>query len=226
VARSAAGGGDGRSGRTLKYTGNVVLIMIGLALVAGGVNNQAISAVANTFGVQLAAPGAVAVRILFVVLGFLILLRGLDGLWGAEVRALAHRAGSGWHSWRAAHPPDPVAGVPPGVPPDHNPPFRDREVGLAQPHAQLAAERRVDLTGLGGVGKSQLARDLLYRRSDDCADGVFRLRGESLATLTGDLAALAWLPEFQLEVRTQRDQRAAAIARARSGRHGRPSLRF
>jgi hypothetical protein len=51
--------GEGRSGITLKHTGNVVLILVGLALVIGGVNNQAVSAVANAFRVQLPSLGAV-----------------------------------------------------------------------------------------------------------------------------------------------------------------------
>src|SRR5205807_1826283 len=116
-----------------------------------------------------------------------------------------------WRRWRAAGPPARVAGAFPGVPPDRNPLFRDREAEMQLLRQRLKAERRADLSGLGGVGKSQLAIEYLHRHHDDpehddYPDGVFWLSGESAARLSGDFAALAWLPELQLEAREQREQ--------------------
>jgi hypothetical protein len=63
---------------------------------------------------------------------------------------------------------------------------------------------------LGGAGKSQLAREYLHQHhgpeQDEYPNGAFWLRGESKATLSGDLAALAWLPELQLKERPLREQ--------------------
>jgi AAA+ ATPase superfamily predicted ATPase len=90
---------------------------------------------------------------------------------------------------------------PPGEPPPRNPYFQDREVELEALRRRLASERRVDLSGLSGVGKSQLALEYLHRHRHAYPDGCFWLRGEREDMLRGDLAALAWL--LELEERTQ-----------------------
>ena len=46
------------------------------------------------------------------------------------------------------------------------------------------------ITGLGGVGKTQLALEYVYRHASDY-DGIWWLRAEQPATLAGDYAALA-----------------------------------
>jgi hypothetical protein len=93
-----------------------------------------------------------------------------------------------------------------GLPPDRNPLFRDRQTELEGLWLRLRAERRVDLSGMGGAGKSQLAIEVLHRHHDaeehdDYPDGVFWLRGQTAASPSGDFAALAWLPRLQLKER-------------------------
>ena len=93
-------------------------------------------------------------------------------------------------------------------------------IELGQLRERLVRERRVALSGMGGVGKSQLAIEYLHRHRDDperqgYVDGVFWLRGESAATLTGDFAALAWLPPLELDERQQREQERVIEAVAR-----------
>jgi predicted ATPase len=99
------------------------------------------------------------------------------------------------------------------VGPDRNPLFRDREAELELLPQRLVAERRLDLSGLGGVGKTRLAIEFLHRHhdepaQDDYPDGVFWLRGETAAALSADLAALAWLPHLLLPERQERERSA------------------
>jgi tetratricopeptide (TPR) repeat protein len=77
----------------------------------------------------------------------------------------------------------------------------------------------VDLSGLGGSGKSQIALEHLHRHHEAYPDGAFWLRGETPDSLRGDFAALAW--RLQLEERTQREQEQvvqAVIGWLRAGR--------
>jgi hypothetical protein len=182
--------------------GEVALVLAGLLLIAGGVDNVAVT----VLQVQLIAPGALVVQVVFVLAGLAVLLRGLDGLWGAEVRSAGGRMMAQWRRWRAAGPPQRVAEGFPGVPPDRNLLFRDREADLERLRACLTLMRQAELSGLGGVGKSQLALEYLHRHHDDYPDGVFWVRGQTTATLSGDLAALAWLPRLMLDEREQRKQ--------------------
>ena len=62
---------------------------------------------------------------------------------------------------------------------------------------QLERDRRVNLSGLGGVGKSSLTIEHIHRQRTAYPDGVFWLRGEATTTLTSDFAALAWLLELK-----------------------------
>jgi len=80
------------------------------------------------------------------------------------------------------------------VPYHPNPHFTDRDLLLAELHNLLNAPdmavRRVVLTGLGGVGKTSVAVEYVYRRQADY-DLVWCVNGEQPASLLADLAALA-----------------------------------
>jgi hypothetical protein len=80
------------------------------------------------------------------------------------------------------------------VPLHPNPFFTGRQLLLAEMHARLsapdAASRRLALTGLGGVGKSQLAAEHAYRQRADY-ELVWWVRGEQPTSLLSDYAALA-----------------------------------
>jgi hypothetical protein len=69
-----------------------------------------------------------------------------------------------------------------------------RDVLLAELHTRLhapdLATRRVALTGLGGVGKTSVAVEYVYRQQADY-DLVWWVNGEQPASLPADLAALA-----------------------------------
>jgi tetratricopeptide (TPR) repeat protein len=100
-------------------------------------------------------------------------------------------------------PPDHATSAPPfpralpsiwNVPYQPNPHFAGRGEVLAEIHARLnrpdAKVRRVVLSGLGGVGKTQLAAEYAYRHQHEF-DLVWWVRGTLLTTLLSDLAALA-----------------------------------
>jgi hypothetical protein len=83
------------------------------------------------------------------------------------------------------------------VPSHPNPYFTGRQPLLTEVHTRLTApdvaSRRVALTGLGGVGKTQLAVEYAYRQRADY-DLVWWVRGEQPTSLLGDYAALAGQP--------------------------------
>jgi hypothetical protein len=79
------------------------------------------------------------------------------------------------------------------VPFHPNPFFTGRDLRLSELEAQLSAPGaagRLALTGLGGIGKTQLAVEYAYRRRADY-DLVWWVRGEQPTTLLGDM--LRWL---------------------------------
>jgi tetratricopeptide (TPR) repeat protein len=80
------------------------------------------------------------------------------------------------------------------VPFRRNPNFTGRTELLRELHAALSSGRAAAVTqaisGLGGVGKTQLAVEYAYRHASDYAL-VWWLRSEDSATLTGDYAQLA-----------------------------------
>jgi tetratricopeptide (TPR) repeat protein len=83
------------------------------------------------------------------------------------------------------------------VPYHPNPYFGGRDLLLAEVHARLTApeaeRRRVVLTGLGGMGKTQLAVEYAYRQRADY-DMVWWVRSQQPTSLLGDYAALAGQP--------------------------------
>jgi tetratricopeptide (TPR) repeat protein len=83
------------------------------------------------------------------------------------------------------------------VPYHPNPYFTGRDLLLAEIHARLttpdAQSRRVALTGLGGMGKTQLAVEHAYRQRADYGL-VWWVRSEQPTSLLGDYAALGRQP--------------------------------
>ena len=109
----------------------------------------------------------------------------------------------------AVHAP-PVNVLPPtwNVPHRRNPNFTGREELLEELHTQLASGEHAALTqaisGLGGVGKTQLALEYAYRHAADY-DLVWWVAAEDTATLATTFAALA--TELNLPVADEADLR-------------------
>jgi tetratricopeptide (TPR) repeat protein len=103
-----------------------------------------------------------------------------------------------------------------------NPTFTGRMELLERLRAALTAATPgpavVALTGMGGVGKSQLALEYAYRWQADY-DRVWWVRAEQPATLLGDYAALA--EELELPVRQDPDQGVVMAAVRRWLEHNR-----
>jgi tetratricopeptide (TPR) repeat protein len=103
------------------------------------------------------------------------------------------------------------------VPRHPNPYFVGRKATLAEVHHQLtaadASRGRVVLTGLGGVGKSQLAAEYAYRHRRGY-DLVWWVRGTQPTSLSSDYAALASQPplaELKLGRRARQELVLAAV---------------
>jgi tetratricopeptide (TPR) repeat protein len=103
------------------------------------------------------------------------------------------------------------------VPYHPNPYFTGRDPLLAEVHARLtapeAASRRVVLTGLGGMGKTQLAVEHAYRQRADY-DLVWWMRSEQPTSLLGDYAALAVQPPLAADLRLSQDAPQEAVVQA------------
>jgi TIR domain/Tetratricopeptide repeat/NB-ARC domain len=97
------------------------------------------------------------------------------------------------------------------VPFHPNPFFTGRDLVLAELQTRLqapdTATRRVVLTGLGGIGKTSVAVEYVYRRHADY-DLVWCINGEQPASLLADLAALAG----QLGLAADAPQEAQVVA--------------
>jgi tetratricopeptide (TPR) repeat protein len=106
------------------------------------------------------------------------------------------------------------------VPFHPNPFFTGRDLLLAELHASHSAPevtgRRVALTGLGGVGKSQLAVEYAYRRRADF-DLVWWVRAEQPTSLLADYGVLAAQPRLAADLGLAPDTpQEAAMAAARA----------
>jgi hypothetical protein len=113
-----------------------------------------------------------------------------------------------------------------------NPYFTGRDLLLTDVHARLTAAelavRRVVLTGLGGVGKTQVAVEYAYRQRADY-DLVWWVRAEQSATMLGDYAALAGQFPIVGDLKLAKDapqEVAVAAVRAWLERHHRWLLLF
>ena len=103
------------------------------------------------------------------------------------------------------------------VPYHPNPYFTGRDLLLAEVQAQLTApeadRRRVVLTGLGGMGKTQLAVEHAYRQRGDY-DLVWWVRSGQPTSLLGDYAALADQPLLVADLKLGEDVPQAAVVAA------------
>jgi Tetratricopeptide repeat/NB-ARC domain len=106
------------------------------------------------------------------------------------------------------------------VPRHPNPYFIGREPMMAEVHRRLIAvdinRRRVVLTGLGGVGKSQLAAEYAYRQRADY-DLVWWVRSGQPTSLAADFAALAGQPPLAADLRLGRRSRQELVLAAVRG---------
>jgi tetratricopeptide (TPR) repeat protein len=103
------------------------------------------------------------------------------------------------------------------VPYHPNPYFTGRDLLFTELHGRLTApetdRRRVVLTGLGGVGKTQLAVEYAYRQRA-AYDLVWWVRSDQPTSLLGDYAALAGQSPLAADFKAAQDasQEAAAAA--------------
>ena len=199
-AQSSAGG-SGPPRSTKVAVSDTALVVIGLALIAGAFTNVPVQ-VSGLVNVKLHAPGVLLVPIVFGIVGFALLLLSMGRLFDGPGRLSA-----AWAWWKRRQEPRPrhQPGLDVGIPPPRDPLFRGRERELGELAQRLAKERRVDLSGLGGAGKTSLAIEYLHRQRADYLDGVFWLRGQNEATLVGDYADLACLERLNLDERRAPD---------------------
>jgi hypothetical protein len=103
------------------------------------------------------------------------------------------------------------------VPYHPNPYFTGRDLLLAEIHtrltAQEAARRRIVLTGLGGIGKTQLAVEYAYRQRADY-DLVWWVRSEQPTSLLADYSTLAGQPPLAADPKLDADASHEALAAA------------
>jgi len=96
------------------------------------------------------------------------------------------------------------------VPAHPNPYFTGRDLLLAELHSRLTAPdqstRRIALTGLGGVGKSQSVVEYAYQQQADY-DLVWWVRADQPTSLLGDYATLADQPPLAADLRFGQDVR-------------------
>ena len=134
-------------------------------------------------------------------------------------------AGRDYHETKVILPPEalellrPKPAEPPGkisnIPHPHNPNFTGRVDLLEKLHQALASGERAAftqtsaITGLGGVGKTQLALEYSYRHADDYRV-IWWVRSEEPATLAADYAGLA--ARIDLPEKEAQDQRIAVEA--------------
>jgi hypothetical protein len=82
--------------------------------------------------------------------------------------------------------------------------------------APEATSRRVVLTGLGGIGKTQLAVEHAYRQRADY-DLVWWVRSDQRTTLLGDSAALSGQPPLATDLKLADEASQEALAAAVRG---------
>jgi energy-coupling factor transporter ATP-binding protein EcfA2 len=95
------------------------------------------------------------------------------------------------------------------VPIPRNPFFTGREEVLADVEKELQAGGLVALTGMGGVGKTQIAAQFAHEHRDDYS-AVFWASASSQATLLSDFAGIAGL--LNLPQKDEKDQTLAVAA--------------
>src|SRR5947209_6024124 len=95
---------------------DVGLALIGLALIASAFSNIPVQ-VSGPVSVRLSAPGALVVQVLFGVVGFSLVFRGLADLFDLQRAVLRART---WWSRRSEPSPRVEPGVDVGIPPPAN----------------------------------------------------------------------------------------------------------
>jgi tetratricopeptide (TPR) repeat protein len=172
------------------------LVAIGAVLIAAAIVGGAVEGA----GVKVPVIAGTGRQVVAGLAGLVMLVVGLSSRWLPVARG-GMRAVRDWSERRVARRvPRPDVGVAPPAS-EH---FVGREAELRWLRQELARSRRIVLSGLGGVGKTQLALRYLLRHRSRYRRGTFWLRGEEPAVFDGDLASLA---EFlELPQRGQPDQ--------------------
>ena len=134
------------------------------------------------------------------LIGLLMVVVGLTSRWLPFARS-GLEALKDWREGRTARQARrPDVGVAPQAS-DH---FIGRGAELRWVRQELIKGQRVVLSGLGGIGRTQLALQYLLRYRASYRQGTFWLRGEEAAVFDGDLASLADF--LELPQRGQPDQ--------------------
>jgi len=186
----AGGKSAGNDGRPLE----AVLIPFGVLFIATAVVGAAVKGA----GFELPAVDSIGRQVLAAVVGVVLIAAGTASRWWPPLTVRLQR------QIEPRQPPPEV-----GIVPDPSPYFVGREAELEDLRQTLQTSHRVSLSGLGGIGKSQLAIQYAHRYRSSYSR-IFWLRGENGTTLRSDFASLAWLlnlPEHQ-----QRNQELAIQA--------------
>jgi tetratricopeptide (TPR) repeat protein len=159
------------------------LVAIGAVLIVAALGGGAVEGA----GVKVPVITGTGPRVAAGLVGVLMLVVGLASRWLplARVGLEAIRERSERRVARRLPRPDV------GEAPKASEHFTGREAELRWLRGELVRSRRVVLSGLGGIGKSQLALQYLLRHRARYRQGTFWLRGEELAVFDGDLAGTA-----------------------------------
>lgn len=106
-----------------------------------------------------------------------------------------------------------------GVPPDPVACFVGREAELAELHRLLDRSGRVAVSGMGGVGKTQLVVRYLHRHRARYPDGTFWLRAERSSSLLSDLASLGTRLGLPIRELAEHQRQAEEVLRWLRGHH-------
>jgi tetratricopeptide (TPR) repeat protein len=166
------------------------LVQLGAVFMAAAIVGGAVQGA----GVSLPVIDSLPRELLLGGLGAVLTVAGTATRWGPFLHA-------GARSLTAPRAADP--GV--ARPPDPSPVFVGRRAELERLQRTLASSCRAAITGMAGVGKTQLAVQYLHSHRSSYPGGIFWLSGEEPAVLSGNLALLASL--MDLPEREDHDQR-------------------
>ena len=183
------------------------LVLPGVLLMASAIVGGAVGG----YGLDLPAiQGASRVVGLFA-LGAMLAILGTASRWGPFARDLLRK-------------PPPPRLAPPGTarPPDPIDHFVGRTAELDQLHQLLcsAPNHRLAISGLGGIGKTQLAVQYLHHHPADYPTGIFWLRGDDATVLTGELANLTTVLQLPEQLERRQALQIQAVMRWLQEQHG------